>query len=163
MAVKLRLSLNGVVVEFPAFMDGNYPRVPLEEGDSEVDYSKAGTPSVNGPEFPDKHLWTINSYCSAAQRKLLQAFREEYQYLRRNLGNYHILVEDYTDKLVERGTTPTRAIATGAPAAELINGGSHVAYFAKFKGALIKGPSFEKEGKIDFVRLSIQETIKVVA
>jgi hypothetical protein len=159
----IRFTLGTVTVLITDFKESSYPRTPIEEGNSEVGLSNDGTPSVNGPAFPDKHLWVISAYCSATQRKLLRALRDEYHYRRRNGLDYHVLIEDYTDEFVERGTTPTRAIATGASAAEILASGSHVAYFAQYKGALIRGPVFDEAGEGDTVSFAIQETIKVEA
>ncbi|MFN6572375.1 hypothetical protein [Dendronalium sp. ChiSLP03b] len=93
-----------------------------------TDYSIVGTPLDSGPVHEPKHIWTISAMVTLEQWLALGAIFGECDRLRREQGNYRILVEDSIQDFIEQGTR-TRAIAAGGSETTFTGG---VAYPAKF-------------------------------
>lgn len=152
--MSLTLSLSGLTVELKDFPDGEYPRIAIDTQNAQVEFSILGTPSIQGPAYPLRYMWSVSAICTPEQRNLIMAIATEFHELRRKLMDYDILLVDKTAPLLEK--TKTRAVAPGSTL-ESVSG--FTKYFASYKTALTEFPRATKNGVVDMVSFTLTETI----
>ena len=136
--VPLTLTLSELTVTLTKFIGDDTFRMPLQQPSS-IEFSVNGTPSVSGIAIVPKNLWSVQAIVDSSQKDILDAIIYEFQYLRRNLLDYNVLVTDTTSRLVER-TPRSRALAPSTT--ERLIGNTHTAYFPIFKAVFTEIPKF---------------------
>lgn len=102
----LTLTIDGLTATLNRFI--SYERVLADTGQTE--YSIVGTPLDTGSVYEPKHVWTVSAMVTYEQWFALAAIFRKSDNLRRQQGNYRILLEDSVENFVEVGER-TRAIA----------------------------------------------------
>ena len=155
----LTLSLAGITVTISKFINTEFPRVTVQPLGA-VEYSVLGSVALQGSYFEPKYMWQFQALCDKEQRLLLEALAFEFQTRRRALEECDILIYDTTAPLVEQSRT--RAIVPNTTEMA-INGGTHLAYYACFKSAIVDGLKPSQNGRLDMLQLTLSETVKVLA
>lgn len=153
----LTLELAGITVTFDTFINSEYSRITVQPL-SQVEFSAAGTPAIQGTYFEPKFMWQFTASCDRNSRQLIEAIAHEFQTRRRNLQECDILLLDATAYITERSPR-SRAIVPGGVEVS-INGGSHLSYHACFKACITDGPKFSSNGRVDVLSMSLTETIR---
>lgn len=155
----ITLSLLPFSVTFDRFLDTDYPRTVISK--SLAEFSINGTPSIGGPLYPAKHIWTIHAPCNNYQRDLIEAIADESDSLRRSLVDCSISIYDMSATIKERSPR-TRALVPGT--SELpVGDGSYVAYYPVCKGVITEPIKFGILGAVDSVAITLTESVLVPA
>lgn len=159
----LKLSFAGIEVTLSKFVGDDQPRTIIQS--PSVEYSAHGTPAIQGVAYPVKYLWTVSAGITDSDRDLLEVLVYEFEEARHDLNDIDILIHDTTSRYRERSPR-SRAIVAGTTE-RLINGGTHTAFFAQFKGSLVQLPKYTLpktcSGYNHITTFSLQETVKVPA
>lgn len=159
----IALSINGLSLTLNKFTGTDNIRSSFQPP-STIEFSAYGTPAIGGVVIEPKQIWSLGSVVNQTERDTLEAILAEFQLLRRNLGNYDVLIGDRTSRIVER-LPRSRAIVPGTT--ERIIGNTHTAYFAQFKAVFTEIPKFtmprDRCTKNSLVTLTLIETVRVPA
>lgn len=138
----LSLSISAISVTLKKFT--TYERTLADTGTTE--YSIVGTP-LDSVVYEPKHIWVVSAMVTHEQWYKLGAIFRECDRLRRQQGNYRILVEDSIENFIEQAKT--RGLATGG-SVEIFGGG--VAYPAKFYARMFEPKSqWQRNGVYPYV------------
>ncbi len=113
----------------------SYDRVLADTGVTE--YSIVGTPLDSGPVYEAKHIWTVSAMVTTEQWRALGAIFGECDRLRRQQGNYRIIVDDSIQDFIEQGAR-TRTLAPGGEQTTFTGG---VSYPARFYARMLEPKS----------------------
>lgn len=128
-----------------------------------LEFSALGTPAIGGIAVEAKHIWSFGAAVNQSERDTLEAIIWEFQYRRRNLLNYDVLISDSTSRIVER--LPRSRTLVPLTTERLI-GVTHTAYFGHFLGVFTEIPKFtlprDACNKNSLVNLTLIETVKAI-
>ncbi|MBD2489009.1 hypothetical protein [Aulosira sp. FACHB-615] len=121
---QLTLSIDSLTCTLKRFTQ--YDRTTADTGQTE--YSIVGTPLDSGPVYEPKLIWSVGAMVSYEQWFSLNAIFHKSDKIRRDQGNYRILVEDSIENFTESGTR-TRGLATGGSETTFPGGVNYPASF----------------------------------
>ena len=106
-----------------------------------VEYSYAGNPLIKRNVGLSKHQWDVSCLLDIdAYDRFLAIANFHDNYINENPNaqpeDYSIIIDDYLNPFVEKGSTPTRKLAEGASDIKTFNDGAAIRYFAKFYASL---------------------------
>jgi hypothetical protein len=137
----LTLILAPFTLEIPNVLGGEFPR--LEPEGASVEFSNHGNSVGFGPAYLEKYLWSFNT--ALHDLETLRLLHAEFKYRRTTAGqNPDILLYDLSEPCQER-TPRTRAIVPGT-VETLVNGGTHVQYYAQFYVWFTVAPKITSSG-----------------
>lgn len=161
--MSITLSLGGLSLTLNKFTGTDNIRSSFQPP-STLEFSALGTPAIGGIAVEAKQIWSFGAAINQTERDTLEAILWEFQYRRRSLLDYDVLISDRTSRIVER-LPRSRAIVPLT--AERLIGLTHTAYFSQFKAVFTEIPKFtlprDACSKNSLVTLTLIETVKTIA
>jgi hypothetical protein len=157
----LVLSIDAFSLTLSRFAQSGYERILGETGTTE--YSLFGSAVDDGSLFEAKQVWTIQTYVSIEQWRILWAIFQRSERHRRNQGDYRIRISDYVLPYVEDATTPSRLVAEDGAITSIDGGG--IAYPAVYSCRMFE-PKAEEIGNTQYrylARFVLKELDRVTA
>ena len=153
----LTLSINTLSVTLDRFTA--YDRILADPG--QIEYAVVGTPLDSGPQYEPKMVWTVSAMVTWEEWHTLGAIFLSSDSLRRQNGNYRVLVQDSVQNFIESGIR-TRAIAIGGTE-ETFPGGT--AYPAQFYCRMFEPKSqWQRNGLYPYIAsFTLRELDKVLS
>ena len=128
-----------------------------------VEYSFAGNPLVKRNYGVSKKQWDVSCLLDIeGYDRFLAIAHLHDNYINENFDaspeDYSIIVNDYLNPVVEKGTSPSRAFAEGATDIKILENNEAIRYFARFYAALnLESISQNRKGPWWEVEFSMQE------